>query len=42
LLVKNVIPFLLQFIFEPLRKPRSKWEDNIRMDLRKIGQEGVD
>jgi len=39
LLVKNVIPFLLQFIFEPLRKPRSKWEDNIRMNVREIGWE---
>jgi hypothetical protein len=21
----------------PLRRPRRRWEDNIRMDLRKIG-----
>jgi hypothetical protein len=26
----------------PLRKPRHRWEDNIRMDLREIGWEGVD
>jgi ribosome biogenesis protein Nip4 len=25
-----------------IRKPRNRWEDNIRMDLRKIGWEGVD
>jgi hypothetical protein len=26
----------------PLRKPRYRWEDNIKMDLRVIGMEGVD
>jgi hypothetical protein len=26
----------------PLGKPRLRWEDNIRMDLREIGREGVD
>jgi hypothetical protein len=26
----------------PLGRPRHKWEDNIRMDVRKIGWEGVD
>jgi hypothetical protein len=25
-----------------LRRPRCRWEDNIRMDLREIGLEGVD
>jgi hypothetical protein len=25
-----------------LGKPRRRWEDNIRMDLREIGWEGVD
>jgi hypothetical protein len=24
------------------RRPRRRWEDNIRMDLREIGWEGVD
>jgi hypothetical protein len=24
------------------RRPRRRWEDNIRLDLRKIGWEGVD
>jgi hypothetical protein len=24
----------------PLRKPRRKWEDNIKMDLREIGIDG--
>jgi hypothetical protein len=26
----------------PLGKPRHKWKDNIRMDLREIRWEGVD
>jgi hypothetical protein len=26
----------------PLGRPRSRWEDNIRMDLREITWEGVD
>jgi hypothetical protein len=26
----------------PLGKPRRRWVDNIRMDLRKIGWDGVD
>jgi hypothetical protein len=26
----------------PLGKPRCRWKDNIRMDLRVIGWEGVD
>jgi hypothetical protein len=26
----------------PLRRPKHKWEDNVRMDLREIGWEGVD
>jgi hypothetical protein len=25
-----------------LGRPRCRWEDNIRMDLKKIGWEGVD
>jgi ribosome biogenesis protein Nip4 len=25
----------------PLRRPRHKWEDNVRRDLREIGWEGV-
>jgi len=27
---------------EPLRRPRRRWKDNIRMDLREIGWEVVD
>jgi hypothetical protein len=27
---------------KPLGRPRRTWEDNIRMDLREIGLEGVD
>jgi hypothetical protein len=26
----------------PLGRPRSRWEDNIRMDLKEIGREVVD
>jgi hypothetical protein len=26
----------------PLRRPRSRWEDNIRMDLRETGWVGMD
>jgi hypothetical protein len=26
----------------PLRKPRRRWEDNIRMDLRETGWGGMD
>jgi hypothetical protein len=26
----------------PLERPRSRWEDNIRMDLQEVGCEGVD
>jgi hypothetical protein len=26
----------------PLGRPRRRWEDNIRMDVREIGWEGVD
>jgi hypothetical protein len=26
----------------PLRRPTHRWEDNIKMDLREIGWDGVD
>jgi hypothetical protein len=26
----------------PLRRPRRRWEDNIKMDLREVGWGGVD
>ena len=26
----------------PLRKPRCRWEDNIKMDLPEVGCEGMD
>jgi len=26
----------------PLGRPRRRWEDNIRMDLKELGWEGVD
>jgi hypothetical protein len=27
---------------KPLRRPRRRWEDNIRMDVREIGRGGMD
>jgi hypothetical protein len=27
---------------KPLGRPRRRWKDNIRMDLREMGWEGVD
>jgi hypothetical protein len=27
---------------KPLGRPRRRWEDNIRMDLREIGWDGVE
>jgi hypothetical protein len=27
---------------EPLGRPRCRWDDNIKMDLREIGWEGAD
>jgi hypothetical protein len=32
----------LKGINRPLRSPRCSWEDNIRLDLREIGEEGMD
>ena len=26
----------------PLRRPRRKWEDNIKMDLQEVGRGGID
>jgi hypothetical protein len=26
----------------PLRRPRRRWKDNIRMDLQEVGCEGMD
>jgi hypothetical protein len=26
----------------PLRRPRRRWEDNIKMDLQEIGSKGMD
>jgi hypothetical protein len=26
----------------PLERPRRTWEDNIKMDLKKVGSEGMD
>jgi hypothetical protein len=26
----------------PLERPRRRWEDNIKMDLREVGWEGMD
>jgi hypothetical protein len=27
---------------KPLRRPRCRWEDNIKMDIQKVGCRGVD
>jgi hypothetical protein len=42
--VRNIYSFLLGKPEgkRPLRRPRHRWEDNIRMDVREIGWEGVD
>jgi hypothetical protein len=29
-------------VTRPLGRPRRRWEDNIRMDLMEVGDEGVD
>jgi hypothetical protein len=29
-------------VMRPLRRPRSRWVDNIKMDLREIGWDGMD
>jgi hypothetical protein len=34
--------FWLENLKRPFRRPRHRWEDNIRMDLRETGWEGVD
>jgi hypothetical protein len=26
----------------PLERPRPRWEDNIKMDLKEVGREGMD
>jgi hypothetical protein len=28
--------------FRPLRRPRRRWEDNIKMDLQEVGCGGMD
>ena len=26
----------------PLERPRCRWQDNIKMDIKKVGYEGID
>jgi hypothetical protein len=33
---------LVNTVMKPLGRPRSRWEDNIRMNLWEIGRKGVD
>ena len=35
--VSYLVAFLLLFVPRPLGRPRRRWEDNIRIDLEKIG-----
>jgi hypothetical protein len=41
---KGIYKFLVgkPEVKRPLRRPRRKWEDNIRMDLQKVGCGGLD
>jgi hypothetical protein len=34
--------FWLESLKRPLGRPRCRWEDNIKMDLREAGMVGVD
>jgi hypothetical protein len=34
--------FLLKNLKRPLRRPRHRWKDNIKMDLKEIGCKGVE
>jgi hypothetical protein len=42
--MRNVYKILVRKLEgkRPLRRPRHRWEDNIRMDLMEIGWENVD
>jgi len=40
--MRNAMSWLENLKGRPLVRPRSRWEDNIRMDLREIGLEGVE
>ena len=37
---KNVYSYI--FLKRPLGRPRLRWDDNIKMDLREVGCKGVD
>jgi len=34
--------FIILVIFGKLGRPKRRWKDNIRMDFREVGWEGVD
>jgi len=42
--MRNAFKILVRKIggMKPLRRPRDRWEDNIRMDVREVGWEDVD
>jgi hypothetical protein len=39
---ENILVFVFQSVRRPLGRPRRRWEDNIKMDLREIGFGDVD
>jgi hypothetical protein len=38
----NMYNIWLEYLKKPLRRPRRRWEDNIRMGVREVGWEVVD
>jgi hypothetical protein len=41
-IMRNAEKIRFESLNRPLVRPRQRWEDNIKMDLRKIGFRGVD
>jgi hypothetical protein len=40
--ILNLTLYFVHIIIRPLRRPRRRWADNIKMDLREIGWGGMD
>jgi hypothetical protein len=38
----NIFPYILTFMFSDIGRSRRRWEDNIKMDLQKVGCGGID
>jgi hypothetical protein len=38
----EIIIIIIIIIMRPLGRPRRRWLDNIKMDLREIGRDGLD